>query len=226
MPRRARRRCRPRVRLGPPAGREPPPAIGGRTTFPLELSSAHPRHRCRARAGSRVHPALPRARRACLRHLSPARRRPSADGAGGRPPRSPDHRAARRDRCRSHPNRPRGGARGDREPRFAHQQRGDLRGRGSEDPSERLGSLRFEDALLALRTNAVAPLMVTRQFWDLLKAGRSPRLVSVSSENGSVSENAGDFPYYYAASKAAMNMLTRSLAAEARRPRIISDEGG
>jgi NAD(P)-dependent dehydrogenase (short-subunit alcohol dehydrogenase family) len=64
--------------------------------------------------------------------------------------------------------------------------------------------------------------MVTQQFWDLLKAGRSPRVVSVSSEYGSVSENAGDFPYYYAASKAALNMLTRSLAAEARRSRIIT----
>ena len=82
--------------------------------------------------------------------------------------------------------------------------------------------MRFEDALLVLRTNAVAPLMVTQQFWDLLKAGRSPRVVSVSSEYGSVSENAGDFPYYYAASKAALNMLTRSLAAEARRSRIIT----
>ena len=54
--------------------------------------------------------------------------------------------------------------------------------------------------------------MVTQQFWDLLEAGRSPRVVSVSSEYGSVSENAGDFPYYYAASKAALNMLTRGLA--------------
>jgi NAD(P)-dependent dehydrogenase (short-subunit alcohol dehydrogenase family) len=93
---------------------------------------------------------------------------------------------------------------------------------GSGDPSERLGTLRFEDALLVLRTNAVAPLMVTQQFWDLLEAGRSPRVVSVSSEYGSVSENAGDFPYYYSASKAALNMLTRSLAAEARRSRIIT----
>ena len=57
-------------------------------------------------------------------------------------------------------------------------------------------------ALLVLRTNAVAPLMVTQQFWDLLEAGRSPRVVSVS--------------------KAALNMLTRSLAAEARRSRIIT----
>lgn len=93
--------------------------------------------------------------------------------------------------------------------------------RGSEDPSERLGRLRFDDALLLLRANAVGPLMVAQQFLDLLEAGRSPRIVSISSEYGSVSENTG-FPYYYAASKAALNMLMRSLAAEAKRHRITT----
>ncbi len=93
--------------------------------------------------------------------------------------------------------------------------------RGSADPAERLGRLRFDDALLLLRANAVGPLIVAQQFLDLLEAGRSPRIVSVSSEYGSVSENTG-FPYYYAASKAALNTLMRSLAAEARRHRITT----
>jgi NAD(P)-dependent dehydrogenase (short-subunit alcohol dehydrogenase family) len=93
--------------------------------------------------------------------------------------------------------------------------------RGSDDPSERLGRLRFDDALLLLRANAVGPLIVAQQFVDLLEAGRRPRIVSISSEYGSVSENTG-FPYYYAASKAALNMLMRSLAAEARSHRITT----
>lgn len=93
--------------------------------------------------------------------------------------------------------------------------------RGSEDPSERLGTLRFDDALLLLRANAVGPLMVAQQYLALLRAGRGPRIVSISSEYGSVSENAG-FPYYYAASKAALNMLMRSLAAEAKRDKITT----
>jgi NAD(P)-dependent dehydrogenase (short-subunit alcohol dehydrogenase family) len=93
--------------------------------------------------------------------------------------------------------------------------------RGSADPAERLGRLRFDDALHLLRTNAVGPLIVAQQLLDLLEAGRSPRIVSISSEYGSVSENSG-FPYYYAASKAALNMLMRSLAAEARRHRITT----
>jgi NAD(P)-dependent dehydrogenase (short-subunit alcohol dehydrogenase family) len=44
--------------------------------------------------------------------------------------------------------------------------------RGSDDPTERLGTLRFEDALLLLRANAVGPLMVAQQYLDLLAAGR------------------------------------------------------
>ena len=94
--------------------------------------------------------------------------------------------------------------------------------RGSADPTERLGELRFEDALLLLRANAVGPLMVTQQFLDLLAAGHRSRVVAISSEYGSVSENTAGFPYYYAASKAALNMLMRSLAAEARPRGIVA----
>ena len=93
---------------------------------------------------------------------------------------------------------------------------------GSKDPIERLGTLRFDDALHVLRTNALAPLMVTQQCLDLLEAGRRPRVVAISSEYGSVSENTDGFPYYYAASKAALNMLMRSLAPEARRRGIVA----
>jgi NAD(P)-dependent dehydrogenase (short-subunit alcohol dehydrogenase family) len=94
--------------------------------------------------------------------------------------------------------------------------------RGSEDPSERFGALRFEDALLLLRVNAVAPLLVAQRYLSLLEAGRAPRLVSISSEYGSVSGNTDGFPYYYAASKAALNMLMRSLAADAARGPIVT----
>lgn len=94
--------------------------------------------------------------------------------------------------------------------------------RGSKDPSERLGTLSFDDALHVLRTNALGALMVTQQCLDLLEAGRGPRVVAISSEYGSVSENTDGFPYYYAASKAALNMLMRSLAPEARRRGIVA----
>jgi NAD(P)-dependent dehydrogenase (short-subunit alcohol dehydrogenase family) len=88
---------------------------------------------------------------------------------------------------------------------------------GSDEPLERLGNLSFEDALTVLRVNAVAPLLVAQQFLGLLRAGRRAKLVNISSGYGSVSANTGGFPYYYSASKAALNMFMRSLAADAKR---------
>jgi NAD(P)-dependent dehydrogenase (short-subunit alcohol dehydrogenase family) len=89
--------------------------------------------------------------------------------------------------------------------------------RGSEEPLERLGKLTFEDALTVLRVNAVAPLIVAQQYMDLLRAGHDAKIVGISSGYGSVSANTGGFPYYYSASKAALNMCMRSLAADAKR---------
>ena len=93
---------------------------------------------------------------------------------------------------------------------------------GSDEPSERLGGLNFEDALTVLRVNAVAPLIVAQQYLDLLQAGREAKIISISSGYGSVSANTGGFPYYYSASKAALNMFMRSLAADAKRWRITT----
>jgi NAD(P)-dependent dehydrogenase (short-subunit alcohol dehydrogenase family) len=88
---------------------------------------------------------------------------------------------------------------------------------GSDEPSERLGRLSFEGALTVLRGNAVAPLLVAQQFLGLLRAARGAKLVNISSGYGSVSANTGGFPYYYSASKAALNMYMRTLAADAKR---------
>jgi NAD(P)-dependent dehydrogenase (short-subunit alcohol dehydrogenase family) len=88
---------------------------------------------------------------------------------------------------------------------------------GSSEPSERLGKLTFEDALMVLRVNAVGPLLVAQACLDLLRAGEQARIINISSGYGSVSGNAGGFPYYYSASKAALNMFMRSLAADAKR---------
>jgi NAD(P)-dependent dehydrogenase (short-subunit alcohol dehydrogenase family) len=91
-------------------------------------------------------------------------------------------------------------------------------GRGSADPQaagEELGRLEMAAALDVLRTNAVAPLLVAQAFLGLLRQARGARIVSLSSGYGSVSANSGGFPYYYAASKAALNMFMRSLAGDA-----------
>ena len=88
---------------------------------------------------------------------------------------------------------------------------------GSDEPSEQLGKLTCEDALRVLRVNADGPLLVAQQCLDLLRAGQHAKLINISSGYGSVSGNSGGFPYYYSASKAALNMFMRSLAADAKR---------
>jgi NAD(P)-dependent dehydrogenase (short-subunit alcohol dehydrogenase family) len=87
---------------------------------------------------------------------------------------------------------------------------------GSAEPSEQPGELSFEGALTVLRVNAVAPLIVAQEFLDLLRAGQHAKIVAISSGYGSVSANMGGFPYYYSASKAALNMFMRSLAGDAK----------
>jgi len=53
-----------------------------------------------------------------------------------------------------------------------------------------------------------------------MRKGRHARIVNVSSEAGSLTEMGGGTPAY-AVSKAALNALTRILAAELRRDRIL-----
>jgi NAD(P)-dependent dehydrogenase (short-subunit alcohol dehydrogenase family) len=97
-------------------------------------------------------------------------------------------------------------------------------GSGIEDNQEtqKLGQLRYDEAMQVFGTNAVGPLLVTQQFLPLLKAGNKSRVVSLSSGLGSLELKASGSHYHYSASKAAMNMYMRTLAAEAGHYGIIS----
>lgn len=94
--------------------------------------------------------------------------------------------------------------------------------RGSASPGESLGALSFDDALRVLRTNSIGPLMVSQQFLELLVASEKGRIVNITSGYGSVSNNTSGFPYYYSASKAALNQLTRSIAADVHKRNVIA----
>lgn len=70
-------------------------------------------------------------------------------------------------------------------------------------------------ALQLLRTNAVAPLEVTRALLPLLLRGHRPRIMFISSNMGSIAGKTGkEIEYGYSASKAALNMFARVLACE------------
>lgn len=88
---------------------------------------------------------------------------------------------------------------------------------GSE-PLEHLPLECFEDAFAV---NVVGVARVTRVFLPLLTRASHPRVVNISSLAGSISTKEDSQYYCYSASKAALNMLTRSMAAELR-PRGIT----
>ncbi len=77
------------------------------------------------------------------------------------------------------------------------------------------GQLVAGDMLSMLHTNSVAPMVVAQRFVPLLREGKSPKIVNVTSQMGSIAMTSGG-SYTYRASKAALNMLSRSLAIDLR----------
>jgi NAD(P)-dependent dehydrogenase (short-subunit alcohol dehydrogenase family) len=72
----------------------------------------------------------------------------------------------------------------------------------------------------AAETNLYGPWLIAERFLPLLRNSDHPRIVNVSSEAGSLTSMGGGTPAY-AVSKAALNALTRMLAAELRAERIL-----
>jgi NAD(P)-dependent dehydrogenase (short-subunit alcohol dehydrogenase family) len=66
----------------------------------------------------------------------------------------------------------------------------------------------------AFNTNVLGTVRVIRAFYPLLAQSERPRIVNVSSSLGSISTRKGHDHYAYSASKAALNMLTRTIANE------------
>lgn len=76
----------------------------------------------------------------------------------------------------------------------------------------KLGQLESERMLGMFHINAIAPLIIAQRFIDLLEASSSPRIVSISSWLGSLTNKSSGGNYSYCASKTALNMLMRCLA--------------
>src|SRR5262249_48155518 len=73
-------------------------------------------------------------------------------------------------------------------------------------------------AATVLRTftsNALGPVLVTQAFLPLLMKSQAPRVINVSSGGGSL-HDMGDWAPAYSISKAALNAVTRQLAAALR----------
>jgi NAD(P)-dependent dehydrogenase (short-subunit alcohol dehydrogenase family) len=88
------------------------------------------------------------------------------------------------------------------------------------DTWQRAENADFDTVREAFETNTLGAWRVSKTFLPLLRASVRGRVVNVSSESGSLASMGGGTPAY-SVSKAALNALTRMLADELRRDRIL-----
>ena len=86
---------------------------------------------------------------------------------------------------------------------------------------ERITNLRSEGLMQAFRVNAVGPMMVAQRALPLLRRGERPVIFNISPMLASLAQKSGSGYCSYSASKAALNMFTRTLAAGLREEGII-----
>ena len=77
-----------------------------------------------------------------------------------------------------------------------------------------LQSLDFAELRSVSEVNVIGPLRIARAFLPLLKKGRSPKLINLTSLMGSIADNKSGGTWAYRMSKAALNMAGKNLALE------------
>ncbi len=85
---------------------------------------------------------------------------------------------------------------------------------GVSSTSKKLVDLSAQEMARVFMVNSIAPLLVTRHCVELLRRGKRKMILHVTSQLGSIANNTGGSSYAYRGSKAALNQLNRSLAAE------------
>jgi NAD(P)-dependent dehydrogenase (short-subunit alcohol dehydrogenase family) len=79
-------------------------------------------------------------------------------------------------------------------------------------PGQRAGSVDYESWATVLNVNTMGPLRVTETFIDHLARGERKLAVTITSGMGSVTDNTSGGSIAYRSSKAAVNMVMRSVA--------------
>ena len=88
-------------------------------------------------------------------------------------------------------------------------------------PDAEFGKTPADDWLEVLRVNTIAPLHVAEQFIGNLEAGQRKLIVNITSKMGSIADNSGGGSYIYRTSKAALNMVAKSMAQDLKGRRMI-----
>lgn len=83
-----------------------------------------------------------------------------------------------------------------------------------DDAANKLGALAFDPMVESFRVNAVSPLLVTNALLPLLRKGTNPRVVSISSQLGSIAGRGDSDGIAYGVSKAALNMGNKLMSNE------------
>ena len=86
---------------------------------------------------------------------------------------------------------------------------------------QHLPNIDLEDAVRTFRVNALGPLQMTLALLANLKAARG-KVIHVTSGMGSIGDNNSGAFYAYRMSKAALNMMSRSLAVDLRGAGVAS----
>jgi NAD(P)-dependent dehydrogenase (short-subunit alcohol dehydrogenase family) len=98
-----------------------------------------------------------------------------------------------------------------------------LNNAGISGPREsELSTLDLAEVRRVLEVNTLGPLRVTRAFLPLLRRGKRPKLVHITSLMGSLADNRSGSALAYRMSKAALNMASRNLALELASDGILS----
>jgi len=89
-----------------------------------------------------------------------------------------------------------------------------INGEGVLVSGERFGELAAKTFADTFHTNVIGPLLLTQALAPALARGTRARVINISSELGSLGDTTGFHTPSYAVSKAALNMVTRLVAAE------------
>lgn len=95
-----------------------------------------------------------------------------------------------------------------------------------DDHVQSLTGITQETMLEVLNVNTVGPLLVAQALVGLLRKGQNPKLINISTQMASIEQRTYGGSYAYTASKAALNMTTRGLAADLRGVTVIALDPG
>jgi NAD(P)-dependent dehydrogenase (short-subunit alcohol dehydrogenase family) len=81
-------------------------------------------------------------------------------------------------------------------------------------PGQRLGGLDYDAWARVMDANTMGPMRVSEAFLENIAQSRQKRIVTITSGMGSIEDNTSGGRYAYRSSKAAVNMVIRSLAVD------------